>query len=1004
MYSLDLANFGGGGGGGGGFKKSTFRASQQQRDGGPSYTSLGGGGRFYTLGAIWCSWILLSLVVGYDIIFLSDNDGGVGGGGRQLVADVGLEDNGYEDVAEQKLPPSSSVVSNKSIDIFGLALVLVRLGDAILLLFHMATWTTLQFRWLCPAMPMMVTFLERILYSTLPIVSAAVMAASCYGLVSSSTVSAISLDSMATLMPYVFAFHLTLGIWLVGSASSSSAVTGSEEWRDFSPSITRQKQRHRQRDTGISSKYDKSGSKLQSHECAIHPRDGRMLSCLLVFLPSFIHIITFRLRMVGYSSYASWDDLFDFILVSTVPYTLHYLLAFNGTVINERWRRSLPWLLKAGTSPVEGGTLRGASIPMAISLLGCMAFQHRFLVPLCARASYIINGHGGVISSIAATSLLTLGTVFAYTSVWFLGRKTNKDEYLLGEYHEDFFQLLVAVSATCYGLSCGPKWTFLPVPMLLAESLALWVLTKHLRYALLTAFVYFTVASILVAYRLTFLKESVEILPGLAIIMKTFANLAMFASIWLILLVGLFLRAPGGFCSRLMRKYDITGICLTIYCIVLVLMEFALLPEPMPLYSRDNFEIGRVAVYTPRISYFTGFLSLIIICHVKAQNLISVGSTLLSSSISVGKVFAVMIESSLDAYDSLGMLYRRWAATLLLLVSICGPYLLKSMHVNMPWRYWRKRQDVNSKPSSTRNLPRFASLTAILYCAILLPIVIVTFVHLVLRPLLGILTGINSGTSPKLSEIIGYSASLWGASVLSIINHFSPNGGAELWRRISALAFVIGLFISFAAPAFPGNSRTSSSSDISYAFVSVSNFDVEDNATTGGWGLVSAFLAILLALLGPLELREIRDSSGRRDTRRLLRLVIFGMMFGCGLSWFITMQSMSKDIFIPIFVTTFSCMVISSMGTVAAVMGYFLDSSEFAEAEQLANIWAGLAFPVFFVISSISLTAHSHPFGIGGWASTYLSVCALLSGAFCVTVRMRHDKTSITRGYGNMSW
>ncbi len=38
------------------------------------------------------------------------------------------------------------------------------------------------------------------------------MAATCYGLVSSSTVSSISLDSMATLLPYFFAFHLSKAI------------------------------------------------------------------------------------------------------------------------------------------------------------------------------------------------------------------------------------------------------------------------------------------------------------------------------------------------------------------------------------------------------------------------------------------------------------------------------------------------------------------------------------------------------------------------------------------------------------------------------------------------------------------------------------------------------------------------------------------------------------------------------------------------------------------------
>ena len=146
----------------------------------------------------------------------------------------------------------------------------------------------------------------------------------------------------------------------------------------------------------------------------------------------------------------------------------------------------------------------------------------------------------------------------------------------------------------------------------------------------------------------------------------------------------------------------------------------------------------------------------------------------------------------------------------------------------------------------------------------------------------------------------------------------------------------------------------------------------------------------------------MRDASGRRDTRQLLRLMIFGMMFGCGLSWFITMQSMSKDIFIPIFVTTFSCMAMSTLGTVAAVMGYFLEAREFVEAEQIANVWAGVAFPVFFVISSVSLSAHAYPFGIGGWASTYLSVCGLLAGAFSAMVRMREEKTPTTRGYGNM--
>ena len=65
-------------------------------------------------------------------------------------------------------------------------------------------------------------------------------------------------------------------------------------------------------------------------------------------------------------------------------------------------------------------------------------------------------------------------------------------------------------------------------------------------------------------------------------------------------------------------------------------------------------------------------------------------------------------------------------------------------------------------------------------------------------------------------------------------------------------------------------------------------------------------------------------------------------------------------------------------------------------------MWASLAFPVFFVISSVSLSTHVHPFGNDGWASRYPLGWRLLAGAFCVMMRLRDGKTSPTRGYGNM--
>lgn len=929
---------------------------------------------FYTLCAVWASWLLLSLVVGYDCVFLEEGTSGA-------AYPVANPERGEADATDGG--EDFEVIDaggSWSAGLFGLALLLTKLGTSVLLLFNLAAWTTLQFRWLSARMPMVAGFLERILCSTLPPISAAAFS---YGMLETSgsyNNFGLGEDGVALLVPIAFAFHLALGMLLVGSAASSIAGEGEDDRRG--------------------AKEADGKEEKERHVCAIHPREGRKLSYLLVFAPPLIHLASFRKRILF--AYASYDDIFDFALVAAAPYTLHYLLASSPSVVDERWRRSLPWVLRAGTSPAEERTLRGAAVPMAFSLLGCMAFQHRYLVPLCARASYIINGHDGVVSPAIASAFLTGGTILAYVTAWFFGRRNSSGDFLLGEYHEDVFQLLLASSSICYGMSCRPQWSFLPIPMLFSESLALWIITKQLRYATLMAFVWFTVGTILVAFRLTFLNELVELLPGgRTVSLKKFAELAMYASMWLILLVGMVLRAQGGYAAKAMRQYDVTGIFLAVYGLILVVLEFALLREPMPLYSRDNLEVGRVAVYSPEIAYFTGFLIILITWHLKAQRLIKGGSVLASTSFAVGKMLSVLIGSSFDVSTTSGgnpltMLFLRWSVASLLLIAIFAPHtMLHPIHIKISMK---KRRDPSAKV--TQDVPKNASWTVILYCAVVLPSVIVSSVRLVLEPLVGLLTGRNGSgfSSPKMSEIIGYSASLWGISVLSMINHFLPDGGMEVWRRVSALTFVMGLFISFSAPAFPGSAPPYDESQL-FQF----DDSLENDAATGGWGLVSAFLAILLAMMGPLELREMKDASGRRDGRQLLRLMIFGMMFGCGLSWFITMQSMSKDIFVPIFVTTFSCMAMSTLGTVAAVMGFFLESTDFVEAEQIANVWVGVAFPVFFVISSVSLSAHAHPFGIGGWASTYLSVCGLLAGAFCVMVRLRDEKTSTTRGYGNMS-
>ena len=196
-----------------------------------------------------------------------------------------------------------------------------------------------------------------------------------YGLTASSLSSSYiswGTDAAAILFPYLFAFHLTLGILLVGAAPSSVLGNNVEDALDSNDDVSDKDERGNKK-----SRREKGQGSTTS---AINPREGKLLSYLLVFLPPIVHLVTLRQRIVY--SYASWDDLFDFVLIATVPYVLHYLLASNG-IVDERWRRSLTWILKSGTSPMVACTLRGATVPMTISLLSVRSCNAKVSFAIC---------------------------------------------------------------------------------------------------------------------------------------------------------------------------------------------------------------------------------------------------------------------------------------------------------------------------------------------------------------------------------------------------------------------------------------------------------------------------------------------------------------------------------------------------------------------------------------------------------------------------------------------
>ena len=153
VYAFDLANVGGG-------IIATATNASSSGGGGSSSNNKG----FYTLCAIWIGWIVLSIVVGYDTIFLGD-----------AITTTTTYMSDFDDEGEsQGINNSSS--RGIATNFISLMIILTKLGASIILLFCLAAWTTLQFQWLPYQIPTLARFFERVIHFTLPPISAAMIA------------------------------------------------------------------------------------------------------------------------------------------------------------------------------------------------------------------------------------------------------------------------------------------------------------------------------------------------------------------------------------------------------------------------------------------------------------------------------------------------------------------------------------------------------------------------------------------------------------------------------------------------------------------------------------------------------------------------------------------------------------------------------------------------------------------------------------------------------------
>lgn len=796
------------------------------------------------------------------------------------------------------------------------------------------------------------------------------------------------MDRVATFLPHLFAMLMAAGMLSLGCTQSS-----------FVP--------HAQEDNFQTASFS-----------SISLLGARGHSMLLLIAPGTIHLLMFRQRIL--SRHAASDELYDLILVWSIPYILHC-----GILVLQTYKN--PYEMSNKLFPnVKENTLRGTLLPMIVSLLASLAAQQRYVIPVCNKVSYQFNGHD-LPSTWIVSMYLTMATFSTLLAVWTWGRKSlATGELLFGEYHEDVVQLSVSASGLLLGKAFGFPWNLTPLPILAFLGLSVWVTTRMLRYLSIFLFVVHAGSVVLFSYRFASIDIKIPLaIPGLEVSLIRFGTIEVVSSVLIALVAGFAVRPPGGVGAAFLKRVDVPGMIVIAYELLLVTLEITLLKRPAPqeLVGQES-DVGvedAGYLYDHASALLTSVAVVAVALFTQRLKIISPKACIVALSLAIAKAISVVI----DANESDGkirteakqehlaqrLFYRTMMGSFLLIVMMAPRAILSPIHLKTTARH--KRSLADGKPIGS--IPSTAVRNVVVYTMVILPASLLSAVPMVLTPLVMALSSHYGGgayykVAPPLSEMAGFALTLWGIASLSMMNYYLPDGGAETWKKASALTLLMGIGVTFSAPTVPDWIVGDSGLGVSNPYASISSLGTtlatQGRNRTGGWGILSASLATLLAITGPLELRERRPPSGRKDQYLLLRLMLFSLLFGSGVSWFITIQSMGQEKFFELLMTGLACMVVSFFGTVTCVLGYFLELENLEEVESTAKIWVG-AFCLFGLVTGMpALFASSttmHAFGAGGWLSTYLAVSSLAAFSLTMALRLRSTTNQATRGLANAS-
>jgi hypothetical protein len=308
-------------------------------------------------------------------------------------------------------------------------------------------------------------------------------------------------------------------------------------------------------------------------------------------------------------------------------------------------------------------------------------------------------------------------------------------------------------------------------------------------------------------------------IPGFEVGLSRLGNLEALAAVAIGLVAGFAVRPPGGLGASFMKRVDVAGIIFITYEIIMGALEITMLKRPAPhemVGQESDMGVEDTGyLYDHATSILTSLAVLAITVFMQRLKIISAKASIVALSVAIAKAVVVVIDAnesdgkfrteSKEEHLAQRMFYRILVASFLLIVMMAPRALLTPIHLKTTARH--KRSLADGKPIGS--IPHSAVRNIMVYTLVILPASLLSTVPMVLTPLVMALSSHYGGgayykVAPPLSEMAGFALSLWGLASLSMLSHYLPDGGAETWKKASALTHGMGVGVIFRAPTGPG--------------------------------------------------------------------------------------------------------------------------------------------------------------------------------------------------------